>query len=207
MERFRKKGKAPVADYRRSKAQLASAAESFRKLVREFPREPRTAAALYSLGKTLSRLDDDGAIMYFEQLIANHKNSPLVADTYLSMGEFYFDKHQIDKAIALTKALSSTKTIKPILMVYTSWDGPTITQHQKMTETPKIISLNQLPRFKLTVKLADADKRRKISRIDLRQEAIKDLVMVWQKAKIPKQLGPTFAPLAKRSHSTTCSND
>jgi len=60
-----KKGREPKLSNKNSQAHLAKAANAFRKLVREFPKSRRTAAALYALGKTLARMGSDSSIIYF----------------------------------------------------------------------------------------------------------------------------------------------
>jgi TolA-binding protein len=174
-----KKGAEPKAVFKRSRTQLANAAEAFRKLVREFPREPRTASALYSLGKTLARLEDDSSVMYFEKLIKDHKKSPLIPDAHLSMGDFYFEKHQIPKAITSYKNFIKFRnhSAYPYGVYKLGWAYYNATPRNDEEERDFIAK--SVTSFKLAIKLADDDQRRRIKRIDLRQEAIKDLIMVW----------------------------
>jgi outer membrane protein assembly factor BamD (BamD/ComL family) len=104
-----KKGPEPKVDFSGSQNELTKAANSFRQLVNEFPKHPRTDAALYSLAQTLARLGKDTAIEYYKQLIKSHPKSPLIPDTYLSLGEYYFDKHQIPEAIEYYKKVMAFK--------------------------------------------------------------------------------------------------
>ncbi|MFY7929887.1 MAG: tetratricopeptide repeat protein, partial [Oligoflexus sp.] len=93
-----KKGADPVLNTKNSQAELLKSTEAFRKLVREFPKHPRTDAALYSLAKTMLLLENDNAVLYFNQLVKEHPNSTLLPDTYLALGEYYFFKHDMEKA-------------------------------------------------------------------------------------------------------------
>ena len=89
-----KKGKEPKLTHSRSKKELLKSAGAFRKLIRLYPKHPRVDAALFSLGKTLSRLENRNAEIYFKRLIKNHKSSVLLSDAYLALGEYYFDKNK-----------------------------------------------------------------------------------------------------------------
>ena len=65
-----KAGVEPKTDYTGSEGELTKAANAFRQLVTEFPKHPRTDAALYSLAKTLARLGKDTSVDYYKQLMA-----------------------------------------------------------------------------------------------------------------------------------------
>src|SRR6478735_12251253 len=54
-----KKGAEPQLTYKTSQAELLKSTDAFRKLVKEFPKHPRTDAALYSLAKTMMLLEND----------------------------------------------------------------------------------------------------------------------------------------------------
>ncbi|MEI6397628.1 MAG: tetratricopeptide repeat protein, partial [Pseudomonadota bacterium] len=102
----------PQASYKNSEACLYNAVQVFRKLVNKFPTHPRSDAALYSLARTLGRLDDDNAVQYYKQLITSHPKSPLIPDAWLAMGEFYFDKHKVDDATLAYQKVMDFKTHK-----------------------------------------------------------------------------------------------
>ncbi len=175
-----KKGKEPKFDTVGSESEMTQGANSFRKLVNEFPKHPRTDAALYSLAKTLARMGKDSAVDYYKQLVKSFPKSPLIPDTYLALGEFYFEKHQVAEAIANYKKVMDYKEHRayPFAVYKLGWayynstakDDTGVAENYKKAVTA----------FKLVVKLADKDKAQSRSRnLDLREEAIKDLIMVW----------------------------
>jgi TolA-binding protein len=178
-----KKGKEPKLDNAGSTAELTKAANSFRQLVTEFPKHPRTDAALYSLGRTLARLDKDTSVDYYKQLIKSFPKSPLLPDTYLSLGEYYFDKHRIPEAIDYYKKVMAFKEHRayPYAVYKLGWayynasakNDAEVAENQKKAVTA----------FKLVVKLSDEKKGQPIGNFDLREEAIKDLIMVWADAE------------------------
>jgi len=175
-----KKGKEPKLDGTSSTNEMLQAANSFRRLVTEFPHHPRTDAALYSLGKTLGRLGKDTSIDYYQQLIRTFPKSKLVPDTYLSMGEYYFDKHQIQKALAAYRKVLDFKDNRafPYAVYKLGWayyNAPAKNDKEAAANYKKSVTA-----FKLVVKLADRDKDDPAKHnLNLRDEAIKDLVMVW----------------------------
>jgi TolA-binding protein len=173
-----KKGKEPQLNNNGSKAELTRAANSYRELVRLFPKHNRTDEALYALAKTLVRLGNNNAELYFSQLLENHKNSALVPDTYIAMGDYYFDNHNINKSIDAYKNAMNFKehpfyTYAVFKLGWAYYNAPA----KSADETDKNLQ-KALLSFKLVVHIADKDKRH-AGRIDLRTEALKDLIMVW----------------------------
>ncbi len=184
-----KAGVEPKTDWTGSEGELTKAANSFRQLVTEFPKEPRTDAALYSLAKTLARLGKDTSVDYYKQLIQSFPKSPLIPDTYLALGEYYFDKHDVVNAIAHYKKVMAFKDHKayPFAVYKLGWANYNAPARND-TEVKENLG-RAVAAFKLVVKLADADlEKRKDgekpgNNLNLREEAIKDLVMVWADAE------------------------
>lgn len=178
-----KKGKEPKATFVRSENELTKAANAFRQLVNEFPKHPRTDAALYSLARTLGRLNKDTAVDYYKQLIKSFPKSPLIPDTYLSLGEYYFDKHDINSALDNYKKVLQFKTHRayPFAVYKLGWayyNASSGNDKQNAENYKKAVTA-----FKLVVKLADRQKGERKSNFDLREEAIRDLIMVWADAE------------------------
>jgi len=175
-----KRGKEPELTYKRSQGELTKAVNAFRKLVNEYPKHPRTDAALYSLAKTLGRMGNDNAVQYYRQLISSHPRSPLIPDAWLALGEFWFDKHKVDDAIDAYRNAMKFKDhpAYPYAVYKLGWahfnsDG----RNEKETSENM---RKAVAAFKLVIKLSDRekDKERKTN-LDLRDEAIRDLIMVW----------------------------
>lgn len=185
-----KAGAEPKVDYSGSEGEMTKAANSFRQLVTEFPKHQRTDAALYSLAKTLARLGKDTSVDYYKQLIQSFPKSPLIPDTYLSLGEYYFDKHDIPNSINFYKKVLAFKDHKayPFAVYKLGWanyNAPAKDDKEVKENLGKAVAA-----FKLVVKLADneakgkgADDEKHINNLNLREEAIKDLIMVWADAE------------------------
>jgi TolA-binding protein len=179
-----KKGAEPQLITKSSQAELLKSTEAFRKLVKEFPKHPRTDAALYSLAKTLLLLENDNAVIYFNQLVNQHKDSMLLADTYLALGEFYFYKHDMEKAkdnyknaMEASKGKPDKETkVYPFAVYKLGWayyNSKVKSDKETMENIDKGITA-----FKLAIKIAEKDKDNPGS-FNLRQEAINDLIMIY----------------------------
>lgn len=173
-----RKGPEPKVDVSRSEAEMVRAANAFRHLVQEFPKHLRTDAALYVLGKTLARMGKDSAIDYFKQLVKSFPKSPLVPDTYLSMGEWYFEKHQIGESVESYKKVLDFKDHRayPYAIYKLGWAyyNSTPKNDAEALENYK----KAVAAFKLVVKIWDKEKS-EARNFNLRDEAINDLIMVW----------------------------
>lgn len=180
-----KKGREPKLSTKQSKAALFKSVNAFRKLVREYPRNPRTDAALYSLAKTLLRLDNENAVLYFNQILKSHKNSNLLPDVYLALGEYYFYKHNISKAITNYKLAMKYKSSKvyPYAVYKLGWSYFNATPKNNK-ESRKNID-KAIAAFKLVVALSEKDREDR--NLNLRQEAINDLIVVFAENERTKE--------------------
>ncbi len=174
-----KKGKEPKVVYTRSKKELMKSADAFRHLVTTFPNHRRTDAALYALAKTLGRLDNDNSIMYFQQLIKNHPKSQFIPDAHLAMGEFYFDRHQINEAMTSYKEAMKFKKSRayPYAVYKLGWAY--FNAKAKSKEDARKNFEKSLAAFKLTVQLSPKGGENDPRRVNLRKEAINDMILVW----------------------------
>lgn len=172
-----KKGREPVLDHSASKNELLKSASTFRKLVQSFPKHPRVDAALFSLAKTLGRLSNDNAEMYFKQLIRKYPKSSLIPDAHLALGEYYFDSHQVERAIKSYKKASKFKNsrIYPYAIYKLGWAY--FNSDPKSDKKLRANYRKALAAFKLVVRLSDRDTTGR--GLNLRKEAISDLVLVW----------------------------
>ncbi len=170
------RGKQPEVNYKASEAQLQLAVSAFRKIVNTYPKHERTDAALYSLSKTLGRLNDENAVMYYKQLIAQHPRSPLIPDAWLALGEFYFDKHKIADATNAYQQVMEYKEHRayPFAVYKLGWCY--YNSQGASTKTSDEALKKSIAALKLVVKLSD---KQKTTNFNLRDEAIRDLVMVF----------------------------
>jgi cellulose synthase operon protein C len=175
-------GREPGLSHNRSRKEMVQSANTFRRLVTKFPKHKRTPSALYALGKTLVRLGNSNATLYFQQLIKNHPNSPLVPDSYLAMGEQNFEQHKISEALKAYKAAIKYKKHRayPYMIYKLGWAYFNATPKNPADEL--LLRKKAVMSFKLVVQLSKS-KKRKYGRYDLREEALKDLIMVWADAE------------------------
>ncbi len=194
-----KKGKEPKLSHKNSQRYLAKAANSFRKLVREFPRHRRTAAALYALGKTLARMGSDSSIVYFEQLVKNHRKSPLVADSYLAIADYYFEQHKMAKAVQNYKKALKYKNHNayPYAVYKLGWAYFNSTP--KNNKEAKTNIQKSITSFKLVIRLEDKDKQTRSGRLHLKQEALNDLIMVWSETEDTKHAWAYFKTIGEKN--------
>ena len=172
------KGKEPQLDYKKSKAQLHQSVAAFRKIVKDFPKHPRADAAMFALAKTLLQLESDNAVFYFEKIIKDYKNSVLLPETYLALGEYYFYQHNMAKALDYYKQAIRFKDSK----IYTfavyklGWAYFNVASNADTDQTKSVDKA--ITAFKLVVKLSDAPQNRGRS-FNLKNEAINDLIVVF----------------------------
>ncbi len=166
----------PSANYTKSENSLYQAAQTFRKIAVKFPKHPRSDTVLYSLGRTLSRLNDDNATQYYRQLIDNHPKSKLIPDAWLALGELHFDKHRIKEATSAYQKVMDFKTHRayPYAVYKLGWCFYNNNGSQEKSANDNLEKA--LAAFQLVVKLSD---KQKASNFNLRDEALRDLVMVF----------------------------
>jgi cellulose synthase operon protein C len=171
---------APKAVYKNSETSLYNAVQVFRVLVNKFATHPRTDAALFSLARTLGRLNDDNAVEYYKQLITNHPKSELIPDAWLALGEFHFDKFNIKEATAAYQKAMEFKdhpahsySVYKLGWCFYNSQGPG-------EKVPGENLRKSIAAFKLVVKLSDKET---VTRFKLRDEAIRDLVMAFAEAE------------------------
>lgn len=198
-----KKGSEPQLSTKNSKAELLKSTEAFRRLVREFPKHPRTDAALYSLAKTLLLLENDNAILYFNQLIQQHPSSPLLPDTYLALGEYYFYKPDMEKAKDNYKEAMNFKESKvyPYSVYKLGWS-----YYNSKAKSDKDTEENvnkAIAAFKLAIKISDKDKANP-GNFNLRQESINDLIMVFAETERTEEAKDYFSRLGEKEAYYDC---
>lgn len=174
-----KKAAQPTVDNKGSRAELLKSAEAFRRLVTEYPTDKRTDAALFALAKTLGRLDNENAVLYFNQLLKSHPQSSFIPMTHLALGEYYFDKHNVPMAIQSYKNAMKFKDSKayPYAVYKLGWcyyNSAAGDDKQYEDNTKKALAA-----FKLVVKLSEEAKADDTVIMNLKREATRDLIMVW----------------------------
>jgi TolA-binding protein len=113
-------------------------------------------------------------------MIKSHPKSPLIPDAWLAMGEFYFDKHNIKDARESYQQVMNFKSHRayPYAVYKLGW---CFYNSQGIEEKSQGENLRKsIAAFQLVVKLSD---KKKTQNFNLREEALRDLVMVYAEAE------------------------
>lgn len=172
-----KKGGEPVFDTSKSRAQLMLGIETLRTLVTQMPNHARAPEAMFNLGFFLVQMNSDSAALYFKKLVESYPKSDFVSDSYLALGEFYFNKQSWSKAQENYKKVLSHKSSRayPYAVYKLGW---TYFNIPSRGTNPNENLTKSLSAFKLIVKLADDPKADKNTK-GLKEEALKDMVLVF----------------------------
>lgn len=175
----KKRGKEPKINHKKSLKSLYTGISILRKLVKEYPRYSRTDAALFTLAKSLSRINNDSSVIYFEKIISKYRKSKFLPETYLALAEHYFYKQKFNKARTYYESALKFKNSK--IYTYAVYKLGWNYFNQSTGESSSKKAINRaIAAFKLVVKLSsDEEKGKRGGRFDLRQEAINDLIMVF----------------------------
>ncbi len=172
-----KAGPEPVISHEASKAELLKASGAFHKLVRMFPQHARSDAALFALARSLDQLDNPQALDFYLKMVHDYPNSTLMHETYLALGEYYFNRGKIPEATRAYQEAIRYKDAKSYLYAvyklgWAYYNSDYANENQQNEAYQRALTA-----FKLVVRLSDRNKA--WNGIDLRREAINDLVMVW----------------------------
>ncbi len=191
-----KRGNEPQLNLSKSRSEMTKAINSFRRLVNEYPKHRRTDAALFSLAKALGRQGKATAANYYKQLLKSHPRSPLIAEATLALGEFYFDRNDIANAVVYYKKAMKHKkhAAYPYAVYKLGWAFYNSGEDQAGKNYKKAVTA-----FKLVVKLADKDKTTSKRGLNLRAEALRDLVMVWADAGDVKSAWRYFKTVGEKT--------
>ncbi len=178
-----KKGPAPQLNNHSSRAHLLEAANTFRNLSTLYPKHPRLDSILFSLARNLSRLGNDNAVLYYDKLLKNYPNSPLVPETHLALGEHYFEKNIMSSALEQYKKAITYKDseVYPYAIYKLGW-AYFNAQYKNPTEYSENLK-KTVAAFKLVVKLAQTQSEKFKNVVLLKDEAINDLIVVWAEAE------------------------
>jgi cellulose synthase operon protein C len=155
-----------------SKKYQLEAISDYKRVVSDYPGYDRTDEVLYYLGVSLIEVQrNEEASDYYKRLIKDYPQSPYVPDAWLAIGEYFFDKADLERALkAYKKAEEFTESTVYGFAVYKqgwcyinqgAWD-------------------NAMDRFRRVIKYADEQvKGGNKARLSLRKEAQKDYVRAY----------------------------
>lgn len=150
-----------------------TAIKVYQVLVKHFPDYTKLDRAYFFLGYNLNDKDigaTDKAEMVFKRFLQKFPNSSYRPDAILALGEIYFNKNRMEDAIARYRALIE---LGPRTLYYNyglyklGWCYYNLQRHNDAVEA-----------FKKVVEFEDSDKR-KTRKINLKEEALDDLVLAF----------------------------
>lgn len=174
--------------------ELKNALNSFRKAVAEFPTLPATDGAMHGLIVGQLHSNSDMAPQYYQIFLRQHPNSKWLPSVHLSLGEYAFHHH--DYAHAYEYYRQAITTQDPVAMPFAYYKIAWLRIMQAMNRS-SILSEKQnqaynaennseynaelqqtIEELKIVINVIGKLPAR-ISRFDLKKEAIQDLALIW----------------------------
>ena len=178
VDEARNKGeKVPDAkeDHRESELYRSETMRLYETILREYPAYDRKDEVLFSLGYNLYEINKkDQGVKRYEELIKNYPGSKFVADTYVQLGNHYFDvANNLVKAKEMyERAFASTQPkIKSYALYKLAWCDFNAGEHEKALK-------------KLQDVVDFAEKQGK-TMTDLKNEAMNDMVLMFVQLNRP----------------------
>lgn len=167
-----RKTQPPVEDHSKSQGYNKQAVELYRQILAGYRSYPRLDEVYFNLAFNLMELGDKTqALEYYNTLVKSYPNSEFVPDTYLAIGEYWFDNNNAFKALGnYKKAATYADSRAYIFALYKlGWCYYNVGESAKAIETMK----------EVIVASGEGGTGNKIS---LRDEALNDLVLFFSDA-------------------------
>ena len=182
-------------DHRKSEMFRSETVRFYETILREYPTYDRKDEVLYSLGYNFYETGKkDAAVKRYEELIKNYPGSKFIADTYVQLGNHYFDiANNLPKAKEMyEKAFVSTQPrIKSYALYKLAWCDYNAGEHEKALK-----KLQEVVDF--------AEKQGK-TMTDLKNEALNDMVLMFVQLNRPDDAMAYFKAHAGKKKVTTLS--
>ncbi|MCB9638318.1 MAG: tetratricopeptide repeat protein [Myxococcales bacterium] len=207
---------APKPDLTEADVYRTNAVNVYRRLLKQFPRYERADEVLYNLGFNLMDMKKtEEALSRFRQLLKDYKNSRYVPDAYTALADYYFNNTRNKVQLAMENYRSAmrvtTERVKDpnlsledkanlrgihLRSIYMhGWCEFNVGEYEKA-----------LQKFKKVIKLSIQYAKTKESRVILRDEALRDLVLVFARLDVAEDaynyfksiMGPVYAYKATR---------
>ncbi|MFS4459656.1 tetratricopeptide repeat protein [Bdellovibrio sp. HCB2-146] len=183
----------PKLDVAEAREYNKKAVQLYEWFQRDFPRDPKMAQALFFLGYNYFELGDvkKGA-QYYEQLTKQFPNSQFVGEAHFALGEYYFENEKWADAYKEYSFLIKTK--KHRLHTFALYKGAwclfrTGKMQQAMNYLEYIIKQGRAEAAE------EAVGGRKVNRMKLESEALRDIVIFYAEAGDPAKAASYFDSL------------
>ncbi len=135
-------------DHRESELYRSETMRLYETILREYPSYERKDEVLFSLGYNLYEIGKkDQAVKRYEELIKHYPGSKFVADTYVQLGNHYFDvanvlarQRDVREGVRVEQPEASSRTR------CTSWPGVTSTPASTRRRSRSCRTPSSLPR-------------------------------------------------------------
>lgn len=180
----------PNADHSPSFEWYSKAVKLYEAILRGYPRYARADQATYYLGTTRQeRGEPEEALEAFKMLVKLYPSSQFVPDALIMIGEYYFDKNDAYPALrAYLKATSYTEHPRYGFAMYKlAWCYYNVEEYPKAIDTMKRV-------VSYSMEQAASDP----SKVQLEEEALKDLVRFFADAGAMDEAYEYFTALGKK---------
>ncbi len=172
-----------------SKASVQNAINEYSVIQKKFPQFPQMDVVVFNYAFAVQILGDEKqAEQLYMNLITKHKNSFLVPDAYLAMGEIEFNRNRFALALEYFNSIRKypNSRVYPYGLYKAAWT------HYNMRE-----ALKGLKKLEEVVAFGRMVAEKKIdSRLDLRKEALNDMVLFYEDVYPSKDANAYFSQQA-----------
>jgi tetratricopeptide (TPR) repeat protein len=186
------KGKEPKEDHRESELYRSETMRLYETILKEYPAYERKDEVLFSLGYNLFEIGKkDQAVKRYNELIKNYPSSKFVPDTYVQLGNYYFDtmndlQHARENYQKAYK--SSVPKIKSYALYKLAW-----CDYNDHAYDDALKKMQDVVDF--------AEKNGK-EMVDLKNEALNDMVQVYVQLDRPDDAMDFFRRKAAKKRQT-----
>ncbi|MDX2008852.1 MAG: tetratricopeptide repeat protein, partial [Myxococcaceae bacterium] len=161
----------PKEDHRESELYRSETMRLYETILREYPSYERKDEVLFNLAYNLYETGKrDGAVKRYEELLKSYPGSKFVPDTYVQLGNHYFDvANVLEKARSYFEKAFATPNprIKSYALYKLAWCDFNAGEHEKA-----------LKKLQDTVELAEKQGKEKAA-TDLKNEALQDSIRMF----------------------------
>lgn len=174
-------GTRPELDNRQSTVYTDEALRLYEQILKDSPNYPRKDEVLFSLATNLYNKGAafrNNAIDRYRDLVTQYPNSRFVGDAYVAMGNHYFDANDLSKATAAFSKALETSQDEPRVYNYALYKLAWCEYNGGEYE-------GSLQKFQQVVERAELARSR--NEVALRDEALRDMVLSWQKLEMVEE--------------------
>lgn len=180
IERWNKrkqKGRRPRLNLRKSRDYNKKAITLYEWFIRDFPKDKKLDQAYFFLGYNYIELDQiPKGIAYYKKLTKKFPRSPYVGEAHFALGEYYFDN---DKWRDAYKSFGSVLKNRRARLYTFALYKQAWCEYRMGRVKSGLKKLERVVRISRRKQAAAAGGRRKVSRIRLGNEALKDIVLFY----------------------------